>query len=92
MSSIQKFRTFEEAEKALFCFKPDEAYYERVARLWNFVDLLSPRQYARGIFRYRSIEEANEQADEWMQANAKLANRDRSKGGAKVSGQQLVNE
>jgi hypothetical protein len=71
MSSIQKFSTFEEADEALYCFQPDEEYYERVARLWDFVDMLCPRQCARGIFRYRSIREANDEAEAWLHANAK---------------------
>ena len=70
MGSIQKFSTFEEAEQALYCFEPDKEYFERVARLWDFVDWVCPREYARGIFRYRSIKEANEQAEKWLEANA----------------------
>jgi hypothetical protein len=79
VSSIQKFRTFEEADKALFCFKPDDHYYERVALLWDFVDWLCPREYPRGVFRYVSIEEANEQAEEWLKACAELVRRNRGK-------------
>lgn len=69
MGGIQKFSSFEEADDALYCFEPDQEYFERVARLWNFVDRLCPRNYARGIFRYRSIDEANRQAEEWLEAN-----------------------
>ena len=69
MGRIQKFSTFEEADKALYCFEPDQRYFERVARLWDFVDWVCPRTYACGIFRYRSIEEANEQAEKWLEDN-----------------------
>ena len=72
MSTIQKFKTLEDADKALFCFNPDRSYYERVARLWDFVDWICPRKYPPGVFRYRSIEEANRQADEWLMANVEL--------------------
>ena len=71
MGRIQKFSTFEEADEALYCFEPDQEYFERVARLWDFVDTLYPRQCARGIFRYRSIQEANDEAESWLRANAK---------------------
>jgi len=71
MGGIQKFSSFEEADDALYCFEPDQEYFERVARLWNFVDRLCPRDYARGIFRYRSIDEANRQAEEWLEEHTK---------------------
>ena len=77
METIQKFSTFEAAEEALCYFEPDQHYFERVARLWDFVDGVCPRKYSRGIFRYRSIEEANEQADEWLEVNAELIRRSR---------------
>ena len=77
MGSIQKFSTFGEAEEALYCFEPDQEYFERVARLWDFVDWICPRKYARGIFRYRSIEKANEQADEWLRANTERLRKNR---------------
>ena len=70
MGSIQKFSTFEEADEGLYCFEPDPEYFERVARLWDFVDTLYPRQCARGIFRYHSIQEANDEAEAWLHANA----------------------
>lgn len=62
---VYKFKTFEEAERALWNFHPDEAYYSRVAELWNFANKLSPVSYPRGIFKFRSLEEANKQREEW---------------------------
>ena len=79
MGSIQKFKILEDADKALFCFNPDRSYYERVARLWDFVDWLCPRKYSQGVFRYRSIKEANRQADEWLRANIEVIKKNRRK-------------
>ena len=81
MSTIQKFKKLEDADKALFCFAPDRSYYERVARLWDFVDWVCPRKYSQGVFRYRSIEEANRHADEWLMANVELVRKRRKKEG-----------
>ena len=60
-----KYKTFEEAESALWNFRPDEAYFSRVTELWNFANKLCPITYSKGIFKYRNIEEANKQRNEW---------------------------
>jgi hypothetical protein len=69
MSPIQRFRTFEEAEEALWCFEPDVAYWKRVKRLFALAERLRPRRCPRGIFRYRTINEANREATEWNPSN-----------------------
>jgi hypothetical protein len=33
---IYKYKSFEEAERALWNFHPDEAYFRKVADLWNY--------------------------------------------------------
>jgi len=58
---VQKFKTFEEAEKALWNFKPDDAYLARIAELWDFATKLNPISYPKGIFKFKTIEEANKQ-------------------------------
>jgi hypothetical protein len=68
---VQKFKTFEEAEKALWNFHPDEAYYARVAELWDFANKLNPISYPKGIFKFRTIEEANKHREELELAHAK---------------------
>jgi hypothetical protein len=56
---VQKFKTFEEAENALLNPYPDEAYFARVSDLWDFADKLNRVSYPRGVFKFRTIEEAN---------------------------------
>jgi hypothetical protein len=67
---IEKFKSFEEAERALWCIEPDAKYYKQVAQLWNLANRLCPPNFPRGIFKYRTIEEANKQKDEWILVNA----------------------
>jgi len=69
--SVYKYKTFEEAERALWNFHPNAAYFKQVAELWKFANQLCPITYPQGIFKYRSIEEANQQRDEWELAHAK---------------------
>lgn len=68
---VYKYKTFEEAERALWNFFPDEAYFKRVAELWDFADKLCPIRYPQGVFKYKSIEEAYSQRTEWELAHAK---------------------
>ncbi|MFQ6113318.1 MAG: hypothetical protein ACE5NG_04410 [bacterium] len=67
---VFKYKTFEEAERALWNFHPDEAYFRNVAELWDFANELCPINYPKGIFKFRNIEEANKQREEWELAYA----------------------
>ncbi|NIA28381.1 MAG: hypothetical protein GWP06_00535 [Actinobacteria bacterium] len=62
---IHKYKTFAEAEQALWNFHPDDAYYSRLEELWDFADRLCPIHYPRGIFKFRTIEEANKHREEF---------------------------
>jgi hypothetical protein len=68
---VDKFKNFEDAEKALWNFNPDGAYFKRVAELWAFADQLNPIVYPKGIFKFKNLEEANRQRYELALAHAK---------------------
>lgn len=68
---VQKFKSFEDAEKALWNFEPDEAYFERVRKLFEFAQNLNPIRYPHGVFKYKSIEDASRQSEEWILTHAK---------------------
>lgn len=68
---VFKYKTFEEAERVFWNFHPDEEYLSKVAELWDFANKLCPISCRKGIFKYRSIEEANKQRDAWDLARIK---------------------
>jgi hypothetical protein len=74
---VFKYKTFDDADKALWNFHPDEAYYKQVAALWRFANKLSPITYPRGIFKFRNIEEANKHRDEFELAYAMMKRAER---------------
>ena len=57
---IQKFRTFEEAERALWNLRPDEKYYEKMIAFYDLFTKLSEFSYPKGIFKFKTLEEAEE--------------------------------
>jgi hypothetical protein len=73
-----KYKTFEEAERAFWNFHPDESYFHKVSELWQFADKLCPISYPKGIFKFRSIEEANKQRNEWEMQHAKKIRSERN--------------
>jgi len=68
---VFKYKTFEKARKALWNFHPNAAYFKQVAELWDIADKLSPISYPKGVFKYKSINEANKQRKNWEMDYAK---------------------
>jgi hypothetical protein len=61
LKRVQKFRSIEEMNKAPVLVResqepPFERFLRHCARYWA----IAPRQYPRGVFKFRSIEEAQE--------------------------------
>ncbi|MDQ1354008.1 MAG: hypothetical protein QG657_4317 [Acidobacteriota bacterium] len=67
---LQKFKTFEEAQQALWCYNPDETYFKQVRELFKLANRLCPPDFPRGVFKYRTMEEANNAKQEWLLQNA----------------------
>jgi len=68
---VYKYKTFEQARIALWCREPDTAYFRQLNALWTLADSLSPFKYPSGVFKYRTIDEANKQRWEWDLSNAR---------------------
>lgn len=54
---VEKFRSLEQAEKALN-ERTDQPLARRIEAAWGLARLFSPHRPLRGVFKFRSIEEA----------------------------------
>ena len=55
---VQKFRSVEAMNAARVLASPGAAGFERFVRHCARIRALAPRTYPRGVFKYRSLEEA----------------------------------
>ncbi len=61
---IRKFSSIEAmdaARRELWSDAPDAAYFQRVAALWERSSEINPRTLPKGVFKFRNLEEAQEQ-------------------------------
>ena len=63
---IQRFRTHEDARRALWCDSDHPDLHRRIARLWATSARLVPLNIPRGLRKFRNIEEANREREQWV--------------------------
>jgi hypothetical protein len=56
---VEKFRSLDEARRALEARDPSADLARRVRALWAWADRLSPRRLPRGVRKFATIEDAN---------------------------------
>ena len=62
---IKKYKNFEEAERDIWVFTPDEGYYKNTFSLLRSCLLKKiAKQFPRGIFKYKTHEEAQKHLEE----------------------------
>ena len=57
--SVYKYKTFEQAEKDLWNFKPDQEYYQTINELFELLGKLQKTKCERGIHKFYSLADAN---------------------------------
>ena len=57
---VYKYRTLAEASEALYQSRKDERYWEELQRLWELAEGFGLVRCQRGVFRFRTLEEAQE--------------------------------
>jgi len=63
---VQRFRTHDDARRALWCDRSDPDLHLRIARLWATATRLAPLCIPRGLRKFRSIEDANREREQWV--------------------------
>jgi len=57
--SIQKFKSLEVAQRALWNFNPDRNYYRSLADLFKLASTYAKPFCEKGVFKFKTIEQAN---------------------------------
>ena len=68
---VQRFRDFEDARRALWIQSGDPRLVARIRSLWEFSARLVPRQIPRGVRKFSTIEEANQERDRWTESRVR---------------------
>lgn len=63
---VYKFKTFEEARNALLVKNPDENYYRMLSGFYETFGKLFNRKFPHGVYRFKTIEEAQKQKEDWI--------------------------
>lgn len=73
-----RFRTFEDAERALHVRERGPDLWKRIASLWEFSARLSPPRYPAGLYRYRTLDDAQRERQRWAVEQAARVRKSRS--------------
>lgn len=57
---VEKFKSFDEAARALWDFNPGPDYYKKIARFYRLFSRLSSVRASHGLFKFHNLEEAEE--------------------------------
>ena len=74
---VQKFRTLEEAERALWTEPAGATLIERIRRVWHRSTILAGRSFPTGVRKYRTLEEAEADRQRWLRLGEPPAGDDR---------------
>lgn len=66
---VWKYRSVEEMPPVPWCESLDEECLRRIAKLWSRASAFSSMVYPRGVFKFRSIEEAQHARERVTQEN-----------------------
>lgn len=66
---VRKFRDVSEMEDTLWRKPGDPELFRAIAAVWDFAARTVPRRFPPGVYRHRSIEDAEALRDKWEEAD-----------------------
>ena len=66
---IHKFRDVSEMPDGPWYDRDDPALQGAIRRLWAFADRIGPLRFPPGVYRHRTLEDADAQREQWEAAN-----------------------
>jgi len=66
---IRKFRSVEEMEGNVWYEPGSPELFRAIRSLWSFSARVFPRRFPPGVYKHRSIEDAQRQREIWEEAN-----------------------
>lgn len=65
--AVLKFMTLEDAERTLWNFSPDEAYFKMVLSLNNTIfKKMIIKDFPKGVRKYKTLFEAQKDMENWL--------------------------
>ena len=66
---VKKIRDLREMEDSLWREPGDPELWRAIARVWSFAARTVPRHFPPGVYKHRSIEDAQRLRDQWEEAD-----------------------
>jgi hypothetical protein len=66
---IRKFRSLEEMEDSLWHEPGDPRLWRAIEAVWSFADRTCPKRFPPGVYKHRSIEDAERLREVWEEAH-----------------------
>ncbi|HSS47867.1 MAG TPA: hypothetical protein VLX28_02865 [Thermoanaerobaculia bacterium] len=68
---VKKIRNLQEMEDSLWYEPGDPELWRAIAAVWRFAERTCPQRFPPGIYKHRTIEDAQRQRDVWEEQNFK---------------------
>lgn len=78
---VRKFRDVSEMEDTLWRKPGDPELFRAIAAVWDFAARTVPRHFPPGVYRHRSIEDAEALREKWEEADFRALHESRRKKG-----------
>jgi hypothetical protein len=66
---VRKFRDVREMDSEPWRAPEDPLLWRAIAGVWDFAERTCPRRYPPGVYKHRSIEEAEQLREQWEETN-----------------------